>query len=119
MLRVAGVDEAVKWFSNELDRHASTLAANELAGPMGPTLVVPVRHAATGLDFAAAQVQLAEGGEPEPVRLHASRDEGGMWVIVPMAEDEAGGAVELDTEIPLTCWIDLPELEEQERRSAA
>ncbi|MBD3174513.1 MAG: hypothetical protein GF320_05010 [Armatimonadia bacterium] len=119
MLRVAGVDEAVKWFSNELDRHATTLAANELAAPLGPTLVVPVRHAATGVDFAAAQVRLPDGGGPEPVRLHARRDDSGMWVITPMAEDEAGRAAKLNADVLVTCWIDLPEPEEPARRSAA
>lgn len=104
MLRVAGIDEGVRWFGPELDRYSNSVA-RRVAPPPAHTAVVPARDSESGSDFAAAQFVLASKDSLVPARALVKRD-AAMGSLSVKAVSEDGG--DLGPEYWLGAWIELP-----------
>jgi len=104
MLRVAGIDEGVRWFGPELDRYSNSVA-RRVAPPPAHTAVVPARDSESGSDFAAAQFVLASKDSLVPARALVKRDAATGSLSVKAVSEDGG---DLGPEYWLGAWIELP-----------
>lgn len=107
MLKVAGIEEGVRWFSGELDRFACSLAAS-IASPPTYTVVVPARQGAGGACFAAAQFVLDGTDVVAPAYAAVEEDPTtGVFRVTPVPEADESPATNLTHACWLGAWIEL------------